>query len=264
MKKIVNIFLSLMLVLMFMPISNISADENNIPIEIQEKLNTYITYPNNINTWEEMESDAVVVYIDGYKITRGDYIKLNDYAYKVDASKITVDDYMYNTRSFLSSYVPLGYTSDTRLPYKTAIMHYKTSYGTLYTHSVVRTYATTNIIINWLNNNPNVIDYGEMGQDFVETIAPGLIVGIITESVPIGLFASMVYGSVKGYQNLAARNAFRTFAAGGNGGYSDVIVNEDGDKTIGYGVWNQSTIEVRSGSANGQSILTTYERSIVG
>lgn len=59
---------------------------------------------------ETMDPQKIVVYIDGYKIIRGDYIKLNDYAYKVDASKITTDDYMEsNSRAITSSYVYLGY-----------------------------------------------------------------------------------------------------------------------------------------------------------
>lgn len=41
-----------MLMLVALPIQRINAEENNcIPIEMQEKLNTYITYPNDIDEW---------------------------------------------------------------------------------------------------------------------------------------------------------------------------------------------------------------------
>ena len=263
MKKLFKLFLCFVLTLLILPINNISAEENSIPIEIQEKLNTYVTYPNNLKEWESMDSEEIVVHIEGYKITRGDYIKLNDYANKVDASKIKPEDYVEsNSRAITSSYVNLG-SNSVGARYKSAIMYYTTSYGSLHSEVIYRVYSTRTQIINSLNEKDNGIITNFIASGIIVLIGRGMAKSVFISGIPIVYVAEAAFAAVTSYQLLLPENAFRTYAAGGNGGYTDKIENEKG-KTVGYGVWNQTTIEIKSGSSNGQTVTTTYEKSTNG
>lgn len=142
-------------------------------------------------------------------------------------------------------------------------MYYTISYGSLYSQVVYRIYSTRTQIMESLNKKDNGTIVNFIAGGIIVLIGRGMVKSILISGAPIVYVAETAFSAITSYQLFASETAFRTCIAGGNGGYVDKIESESGD-TVGYRVWNQSTIEIKTGTSNGQTMLTTYEKSTNG
>ena len=266
MKKMFRILLTVLIMITLIPVNKINAEESDLHIseEFAAKLSTYITTPNDAEEFALMDDDEIIVYIDHYKITRGDMILLEDGNYAIDVTKITEDDYegpSRNARAVTVTYQALGSNSNTGAVYKSATVFYKSTYATGYTQTTKRRYSTRNQIVNYFIEYPSTASAQAAAESLWNIISAGI------PSIPSDYVSLIqdVSDFTEAWTSLTKRNAFRTYAAGGNGGYLDETKTSAGT-TRGYGVWNQTTIEHRydSGSSSGLAVTTTIVKSTAG
>lgn len=282
MKKFLSIILVFLMTIMVVPIQSIKANESelSIPIEIAEKLSTYVTTPGNPDIFDAMDEEDVVVIIDNYKITRGDYIKLNDTTYVIDVTKITEDDYIVsNARATTVYNVNLGYNA-VGAAYKSATVAYDYSNSAGYTQQNKRRYVTSNQIRNYFKNDYSPSQAWAAAKELYSVMKSmgAVVVSSLTNfaGVPASIASLLVDTSdfEDAFNNYTKVMAFRNYMSAGYGGYLEEIYSINGndadnyytDVTRGYGSWSGSTIEFRreDGGASGQTVVTFAEKYVAG
>lgn len=245
-----------MLAFVIIPINNINADESsNIPLDDQQMLSNYITAITNREGFNSLSPQDVVFHVGYYEIKKDYLVEQENGLYMIDVTRVTENDYIGPPRNsrLTTTYITLN------APYYSAeveyVSYYMTGANSGYTEKIYRCYATRNQINTHFVQKPST----QSAKDCVLEVVDVVLGGIPDNPYDFISQARSIYIIVSNYASLTMRNAFRTYAAGGNGGYIDAI-DAQYTKTIGYGVWNQSTIEFRS-QQSGPNITTNIYRS---
>ena len=255
MKKLFNLFIICMLAIMIIPISKVKAEESSsIPLEDHHMLSTYVPAVTDEVGFNALNDDDVVFHVGYYEIRKDYLIEQENGLYLIDVSKVKNDDYVGPPRN---SRVAITYVTLSP-PYYSAHVEYTSYYTTGansgYTDIVYRCYATRNQINTYFIQKPS--NYS--AQECVYSICSAVIAGTSMDKDYASMILS-IYDAFSAYASLTMRNAFRTYVAGGNGGYFDAI-DAKYTQSIGYGVWDQKTIEKRDQSS-GPRITTNIKES---